>query len=267
MDTLTPSRQAPCRRTPVMLAVALWLLAGSGVAEAMTVAELQALLRSGAPGEARRSVTLIDIRPLPHYRAGHIPNAIHLSAHALARKALPALGAVVVYGDGVDVATTEAAVEALAAREGISPARLEGGYPAWLAAGRVTTRRAGARRLPARVVSYEALRRLVARAPNLVIVDLRRKPTSTLSAHFPGVRVQRSADMSVAASRSDGRLRVLIDDGDGAAEKMARRLRGAGVRRVIVLAGGGIGLETRGRVGTGTRVSTAIHTVKGGSKR
>jgi 3-mercaptopyruvate sulfurtransferase SseA len=44
-----------------------------------------------------------------------------------------------------------------------------------------------------------------------------------------------------------GRLFVLIDDGDGTAEEAAHRLKAAGIRRVVILAGGEEALRTEGR--------------------
>jgi 3-mercaptopyruvate sulfurtransferase SseA len=44
-----------------------------------------------------------------------------------------------------------------------------------------------------------------------------------------------------------GRLYVLIDDGDGTAEEAAHRLKAAGIRRVVILAGGEEALRTEGR--------------------
>ena len=48
---------------------------------------------------------------------------------------------------------------------------------------------------------------------------------------------------------------VLVDSGDGKAEKVARRLHGAGIRQVVILIGGEKILQREGQSGSETQVS------------
>ena len=71
---------------------------------------------------------------------------------------------------------------------------------------------------------------------------------------LPALRDPQSAQSTVkmlkARNAAQTELHVLIDDGDGRAEKLARRLRASGLRRVLLLAGGEEVLIRRGKPGT-----------------
>jgi len=91
--------------------------------------ELLAKMRTG-------EVVLIDVRPEPEYRAGHIPGALSIPVEQLgARLALLSTGKeVVAYCRGPYCMLSVDAVETLRAH-GISAVRLEDGLPEWKAAG------------------------------------------------------------------------------------------------------------------------------------
>ena len=81
--------------------------------------------------------------------------------------------------------------------------------------------------------------------------------SSDLRRQFAGARIFRPASaegQSGLAQLSDPtRLYVLVDDGDGGAERVAANLRARGMRRVAILTGGELILERGGQAGTRTR--------------
>ncbi len=91
------------------------------------------LLERMAAGE----VVLVDVRPEPEYRSGHIPGALSIPVEQLASQLanLPAGKEVVAYCRGTYCMLAVEAVEALRGR-GIAAVRLEDGFPEWKAAGR-----------------------------------------------------------------------------------------------------------------------------------
>ncbi|GAC1326659.1 MAG: metalloregulator ArsR/SmtB family transcription factor [Mycobacteriales bacterium] len=91
--------------------------------------ELLARLRAG-------DVIVLDVRPLPEYRAGHLPDAVSVPPDELAERlrALPAGRDVVAYCRGPFCVYADDAVRTLTAA-GRRAARLEDGFPEWLAAG------------------------------------------------------------------------------------------------------------------------------------
>jgi DNA-binding transcriptional ArsR family regulator len=92
-------------------------------------AELLERLRAGA-------VTVLDVRPLTEYRAGHIPGAWPVPPGALdaALRELPAGIGVVAYCRGPYCVFAPAAVRALR-DAGFAAARMEDGFPEWRRAG------------------------------------------------------------------------------------------------------------------------------------
>ena len=91
-----------------------------------------------------------------------------------------------------------------------------------------------------------------------------------LSEKFPGLdcikldrklgRAGKAEDVSIAGllggrGAHHRKLYVLIDDGDGVAQKIAHRLKAAGIRRVVILAGGEQILRREGRPGLKTKKS------------
>jgi len=84
----------------------------------------------------RGKVTLIDVRPLEEYRAGHIPGALSLPLAELRRRLreLPKQSLIVAYCRGPYCVLAPKAVQILNAR-GFQARRLEDGLPEWRAAG------------------------------------------------------------------------------------------------------------------------------------
>jgi len=91
-----------------------------------------------------------------------------------------------------------------------------------------------------------------------------------LSEKFPGLdcikvdrklgRAGKAENVSIAGLLGERgahhrKLYVLIDDGDGVAQKIAHRLKAAGIRRVVILAGGEQILRREGRPGLKRQVS------------
>ena len=247
----------------------VWALGVAGVlatpARALTAAELAAML------EAKQPVALIDVRDASIYRQGHIPNAINVPIRVLARKKLPPLGHVVVYGRGLGEEDMQEALRVLNQKPGITAEVLEGGYAAWEMNMGATTQAAGLRAGDnVDVISYQILMDLHAADGDVVLVDLRSPPPLSrqgesaesqpvsLEKKFPGKAVVKSP-FDVAGVPGSGKLArqsdkplplmVLIDDGDGKAQQMARTLRANGLRRVVVLAGGERILERDGAPG------------------
>jgi rhodanese-related sulfurtransferase len=235
----------------LMRALAMAGLLMPVTATATTPAELAALLDAG------ETVTLVDIRQMPYYQRDHIPGSLHMTPSVIGHKRLPALGLVVVVGDGIDTATTKSVVAELASREGIDADLLEGGFPAWKAHGALTstTQKPFEASPQIRWVSYAQLRDAVREdGRELVIVDLRTvaEPTRLDDADIRGVTVVRApadADDSVVLRRIlsqraqlTGRGLVLVDDGNDRAVRIAQKLQVAGLK----LVGGDKALSARG---------------------
>ncbi len=91
--------------------------------------QLMARMQSG-------DVVLVDVRPEPEYRAGHIPGALSVPVEQLEARlaSFPTGKDVVAYCRGPYCMLSVDAVETLRAR-GISAVRLEDGLPEWKAAG------------------------------------------------------------------------------------------------------------------------------------
>ncbi len=228
---------------------------------AVTPADLKSRLDAG------EKLTLIDIRPNTFFLKGHIPGAINIPAPVVEVKTLPRLGHVVVYDDGLggDAVVTNAAA-ALARKPGINAEILEGGFAAWEMVNAETTTGPGISREELPMISYKDLK--AAPVNEVVLVDLRQQssgravkspgvpaaPLTDLKAEFPGAAVTASpfqGGRSVRSLTGGGKppLLVLIDKGDGTAEKMARALKANGVKRFVILAGGEEILARRGEKG------------------
>lgn len=268
-------------RSWMRLAILSVFCAASG-AWALTPAELQVLVDSGA------TVTIIDIRTGSLYQMGHVPNAINVPEHVLARKNLPALGHVVVYGRGLGTEDIDLAVQLLNDKPGIQAEALDGGYAAWKTNRGTTTQQAGLQREQLNYITYQDLSGI--QADDVVLVDLRKPPEAqsggltrqgeaaapapltSLAEKFPGRTVVQSPfEVSAVASRGSGGLSrqsaqpvpvmVLIDSGDGEAEKTARILRANGISRVVILAGGEEILKRDGAAGL-SRMGIGSQTVE-----
>ncbi|MCP3868349.1 MAG: hypothetical protein GY703_09695 [Gammaproteobacteria bacterium] len=212
--------------------------------------------------------TLIDIRASSEYRQDHIPGAINIPVSLIPHKRLPPLGHVVVYGDGLDLDAVAASVESLNEKTGIEAESLEGGFGAWSTENLPSTRARGMQREKLRQLSYQELQRYLPTNGEITLVDLRRgkaEGLSDIASQFPEAvilkrpseratrgagmhRARRASGVEPAHNGFDKRkLYVLIDDGDGRAERQARRLRAAGVKRIAILAGGEQILQRQGR--------------------
>lgn len=220
------------------------------------------------------TLTIIDVRNTHRYTMGHIPGAINIPAAIIEKKRLPPLGDVVVCGDGVLSDVDEKAAAALNAKSGIRAEVLEGGLPAWEALGLKTTHPSGLSPKRTRFVTYQELKAATAGNSNIVLVDMREGATNksttgrtVLEDQFAGqrsIRVQRRQklkdsawDVSAVVRGLGGKqnahryLCVLIDNGDGQAEEVARKLHAAGITRIAILTGGE---ETLNRKGKSTQV-------------
>jgi rhodanese-related sulfurtransferase len=85
---------------------------------------------------SRGEVVVLDVRPEPEYRAGHIAGAISapLSALESVAKTLPRRGEVVAYCRGPYCVYADDAVRLLRGR-GLTARRLDVGFPEWRRAG------------------------------------------------------------------------------------------------------------------------------------
>lgn len=247
-----------------ILVVLGWIGVVASPGHAISVEELRMLRDRG------ERVVIVDVRSTAEFEAGHVQGAIHVPARVIPRKRLPPFGRVIVVGDGIDVATAEAAAGALNEKTGIRAEVLRGGYLAWSGAGGSGSRAPGLYGPGVPHIGYAHLARAAVENPDLVLVDLRMGESRTpLGALFPGVSVI-SPPEAARRSDTDGELRlrslfadagptgaslyVLIDDGDGrTAEPVARRLGGAGFGRVAILAGGEQALQSRGQAREETR--------------
>ncbi len=236
-------------------------LPGSSIA--VSVTELHDAMIQG------NALTIIDIRSNREFVQGHIPGAINIPSHLCLHKQLPSLGSVVVYGDGIDTAQTRDAMEALNRIQGIHADMLEGGFPMWEGMGFPSTRASGASREQYRFVSYQQLHKMVEQNPDVVLIDLRasakggagkgEEQSVDLIDEFPGVSVIDSPFIGgirakgPAGKGSASPLYVLIDRGDGKVEKVARKMRAAGIGSFVILAGGESIIARKGRSGRMTR--------------
>ena len=233
-------------------------LACGMAALAISPAKVQQELNAG------ERLTLIDVRPTALFQLGHIPNAINVPAPVVPHKQLPALGRAVVYDAGLGPDTASAAAAALNQKAGIKAEVLEGGFAAWETAQSPTTRLRGMKPEELPMITYDRLMR--APVDDLLLVDLREiRPAAVsakslapaltdLQAEFPHARITHSpfeaatpktAVSSAVASQPP--LLVLIDNGNGAAQQMARALKANGIKRFAVLAGGEEILACKGR--------------------
>lgn len=239
-----------------------------------TARDLQDLLSRGEP------VTVVDIRGAAAFAEAHIPGAMNVPAEIVAEKRLPPLGRVVVCGDGLRAGDLARAVAALNVKPGIRAESLEGGMAAWEALAQTSTREGGLGKRGERYVSYDELQQAALENPNLVLVDLRqvkleaaaaqqvagssaRKSGAPAEDDLAGrfanrerVRLERGPGGQVSAAKLTARkdqdhrkVYVLIDDGDGEAEKVAHRLKAAGIGQVVILAGGDRAIVRDGKAG------------------
>ena len=219
----------------------------------ITVADLQRELA------ASNRPTIIDLRQNSFFAADHIPGAINIPAALCPVKNLPPLGKVVVYSDGLGPrgsADLQKAVAALSQKPGITVDVLSGGYSAWQSANALTTAGRGIKPEKFNYITYSELQ--AADPAGVALVDLR-KPTkevlknasslTDLSHEFPGRSLTRSESAAAATGSSSSRLLVLVDSDDGTSEATARSLKARGVRNYVILMGGELVIQRKGKVG------------------
>jgi rhodanese-related sulfurtransferase len=204
--------------------------------------------------------TIIDLRQNGFFAAGHIPGAINIPAILCPVKNLPPLGKVVVYSDGLGLrgsADFQKAVTALSQKPGITVDVLSGGYAAWQSASALTTAGPGLKTEKLNYISYSELQ--AADPAGVMLLDLR-KPTkevlknasslTDLSREFPGRSLAHSESSLAAPGSSSSRVLVLVDSVDGTAEATARSLKVRGVRNYVILMGGELAIQRKGKLGS-----------------
>ena len=263
------------RKATVLAALAAGAALTAAEAFGIAPADLQALLARNEP------VTVVDIRSPAEFAEAHVAGAMNVPAAILSRKRLPALGRVVVCGDALRAGETSAAVAALNRMAGVQAEALEGGMGAWEDLNLSSTRDAGMKAEKLRYATYRDVKQAAA-GNGVVLVDLRRSgPGGTaqmrsagrrardaetdLGKQFPGVPEVRPArerradgreEFSTAElprTRDPARVFVLLDDGNGDAERMARRIRAAGLGQAVILIGGSEAVAREGQAGLRTR--------------
>ena len=243
-----------------------WLFSSWGfsalVALAITPSEVRQQLDAG------KKMLIVDVRATTLFKNGHIPNAINIPAALVPEKQLPPLGRVVVYDEGLGQDAAQTAAAALNRKQGITAEALEGGFAAWQMTPSVTTQSGGLRPEALPLITYQELKQKT--NADVVLVDLRQPrsrasaraaetraaaPLTPLQSEFPHARIAHSpfnaaAPTQARAARSTTPpLLVLVDNGDGQAEEMARALKAGGHTRFVILAGGESILERKGERG------------------
>ncbi len=242
------------KKMPIAAVLAFSLLLPS-LAGALTAEELQKEIAGSA------KLTVIDSRSQADYVAGHIPGAINIPSGIMKLKRLPALGNVVVYGDGIRTDLTLEALEALNDKDGIEARMLEGGFGAWEASKQQTTHTRGMSKKQWRYLTFNELKKAAENNPDIVLVDLRTGEDSDSEATLTDLYNEFPLQEIVSLQKRKGKwdikpcldagdsdkLFVLIDDGKGQSNKVARRMTASGIKRVALLAGGEISLVRKGR--------------------
>jgi rhodanese-related sulfurtransferase len=249
-----------CFVSAIVLCWTSSLLAGT-----ITVADLQRELAAGD------KLTIIDLRQNTFFAADHIPGAINIPATLCPAKKLPPLGKVVVYDDGLGLrglADFQKAVTALSQKPGITVDVLSGGYAAWQTANGLTTAGRGMKSEKFNYITYNELQAAV--PAGVMLVDLRKltkevlknaSSLTDLSHEFPGRRLTHSVSAQAATASNSTALLVLIDSADGTSEATARLLKAQGVRQYVILMGGELAIQRKGKPGlerNGGGVSGAV---------
>jgi rhodanese-related sulfurtransferase len=227
--------------------------ASSLAAGTVSVAQLQHEIAAGD------KLTIIDLRPNVFYTAEHIPGAINIPATLCPVKNLPPLGKVIVYSDGLGLrglADFQKAVTALSQKPGITVDVLSGGYAAWQSAHGLTTVGRGVKPEKFNYISYGDLQ--AADPATVSLVDLRKltkevlknaSALTDLGHEFPGRPLTHSLTASASQSSGSGRLLVLVDSDDGTSEATARLLKAQGIRNYVILTGGELAIQRKGKSG------------------
>ena len=238
----------------------------------------------------KEKIVIIDIRNNWAYRESHIPGAINIPAPVVQSKRLAPFGRVVVYGDGIRTDLVCKAVQHLNSKKGIEADMLEGGFGAWETLNLPTTHKYGLSQEKPDYISYHNLKKAAETNRDIVLVDLRRKKAddklqgisagqkvatleklkgkwTDLSEKFPGLKKIRVSQPSgiyhtnqkipldeLTSGNTEGRrkLYVLVDNGNNISREIAHRLKAAGIKRVVILAGGERSLRREGKAGIKT---------------
>jgi rhodanese-related sulfurtransferase len=250
-------------------------LAFGAAAFALSPAEVQHLLDAG------EKIAFVDVRANTLFKKGHLPGAINVPAALVPQKQLPPLGRVIVYDDGLGRDTATDAAVALSRKAGITAEVLEGGFASWESARAATTKGAGLKPEETPFITYADLNHV--QSDDVVLVDLRKEPAQSRQAsagaqpaepaepltdlrqEFAKVRGITRSPFDLPQSRQGAAggtatppLLVLIDNGDGSAQTMARTLKANGVTRYVVLVGGEKVLARKGRPGLSRAASTIV---------
>ena len=242
---------------------------------AVSPADVQRLIDAG------EKITFVDVRSKVLFQNGHVPGAINVPAALVSSKQLPPLGRVVVYDDGLGRDTATAAMNALNKNTGITAEVLDGGFATWESARASTTKAAGMKPEETQFITYADLNEM--QSDDVVLVDLRKEtaqlrqasadappaappePLTDLRQQFTKVRGIMSSPFDLPQTRQSSTgsaapppMLVLIDNGDGAAQAMARKLKANGVTRFAILAGGEQILARKGQRGVGRTASTIV---------
>jgi len=226
----------------------------------ITVSDLMSVM------DANESFVLIDIRDNHSFQQSHIPGAINIPFQLIKTKKMPALGKVIVYGDGIDASQPLEVSTILSQVSGIYPDVLEGGFLNWCAKTLYTTQPKGLKREHFQHITYGMLKKAAKHNSNIVLMDLRKlagrqsrskksvQTLSDLSILFPDIPVK-TFDLNLltentkkrSTKTNNDKLYVLIDQGKGFSEIIARQLKSAGIRRFVILSGGELTLSTKGQ--------------------
>lgn len=233
--------------------------------------------------DSGEKITFVDVRSKNLFQDGHIPGAINIPAQLVPEKQLPPLGHVVVYDGGLGEGGATNAAGALNQKPGISAEILDGGFAAWEMAESTTTQTGGMKSEANSLITYAQLQQV--QSADVVLVDLRTPvpaaaagaapkvkttavtaavtPLTDLQAEFPKARIVDSPftdtlKPKVAATSAQPPLLVLVDNGDGSAQKMARTLKANGVIRFVILAGGEEILSVHGQAGL-QRIGSSVN--------
>lgn len=242
---------------------------------ALSPVDVQHLLDAG------EKITFVDVRANTLFKKGHVPGALNVPAALVPQKQLPPLGRVIVYDDGLGRDTATEAAAALNQKAGITAQVLDGGFASWESARAATTKGAGLKPEETPFITYADLNRV--QSEDVVLVDLRKEPAQSRQAsadvqaatppepltdlrqEFAKVRGITRSPFDLPQLRQAGAggaatppLLVLIDNGDGAAQAMARTLKANGVTRYVILVGGEKILARKGRPGLGRAASTIV---------
>jgi rhodanese-related sulfurtransferase len=233
--------------------------------------------------DSGEKITFVDVRSKSLFQNGHIPGAINIPSQLVPEKQLPPLGHVVVYDGGLGEVGATTAASALNQKSGVSAEILDGGFAAWETAQSTTTQTGGMKPEANSMITYAQLQQV--QSADVVLVDLRTPvpasaasaapaakaaaatvavaPLTDLQTEFPKARIVHSPFAGTlkpraAATAATPPLLVLVDNGDGRAQAMARTLKANGVTRFVILAGGEEILSVHGQAGL-QRIGSSVN--------